>query len=215
MPRPPELASQHRARGRERCHTWQGFSISGSCFPRPFPSRWQHGDTVLTPSRGDPAKPHQPHLFIAPLTAIPPAHPLWWGTNCHGKGSQPHAAPGCTPGWGALLWAARGGREPGEGSWQELSSCRRTKACNQRPMIYTLNYTYCTRSPNVWKCHTALTIVPNFCPPINVQFPSKDKAVHYFWLTNSAQGTLIFPHALGGQMLHRDCLRAMTEQAHF
>lgn len=59
-----------------------------------------------------------------------------------------------------------------------------------------------------------LSIVPNFCPPINAQFPSKDKAVHYFWLANSAQGTLMFPHALRGQMLPRDCLRAMTEQAH-
>lgn len=143
------------------------------------------------------------------------AHLLRRGTHCHVKRSQPCAAPGCTPGWGALLWAAHRGWEPGGGSWQERSSCRRTKACHRRPMIYTLNYAYCTRSPNVWKCHTALTIVPNFCPPINVQFPSKDKAVHYFWLTNSAQCTLIFPHALGGQMLHRDCLRAMTEQAHF
>lgn len=81
--------------------------------------------------------------------------------------------------------------------------------------ISTLNHAHRSRFPNVWKCHIAFSIAPNFCPPINAQFPSEDKAVHYFWLTNSAQGTLIFPRALRGQMLHRDRLRAMTEQARF
>lgn len=187
----------------------------GSCFPRPFPSRWQHSDTVLTPSLSGPAKPHQLHLFMAPLTAIfhsPPAptgHPL----PCQEEPAL--CCPRVHPGVGSPALGSAQRTGAGGGSWQERSSCRRTKACHRRRMIYTLNYAYCTRSPNVWKCHTALTIVPNFCPPINVQFPSKDKAVHYFWLTNSAQCTLIFPHALGGQMLHRDCLRAMTEQAHF
>lgn len=83
------------------------------------------------------------------------------------------------------------------------------------PVIYAPNYAHHARFPNVWKCHIALSIALNFCPPINAQFPSKDKAVHYFWLTNSARGALILPRALRGRILHRDCLRAVAEQAHF
>lgn len=81
--------------------------------------------------------------------------------------------------------------------------------------MHALTYVSHTRFPNVWNRHVALSFAPNFCPPINAQFPPKDKAIHYFWLTNSAQRTLISTYALRGQMLHRDCLRAMTEQAHF
>lgn len=55
--------------------------------------------------------------------------------------------------------------------------------------------------PDTWKCHIASSTAPNSCPPTSAQFPSKDKAVRYFWLTTPAQGTLIFPRALRGQTL--------------
>lgn len=101
---------------------------------------------------------------------------------------------------------------------QSRSVPPRAKPCEehgQGPVIYGPNSAYLAHCPNAWECHIALSIAPNFCPPINAQFPPKDEAVCYFWLTISAQGTLIFPHAIRGQMLCRGRLRAMTEQAHF
>lgn len=63
------------------------------------------------------------------------------------------------------------------------------------------NVAHSTHAPDTWKCHIASSVAPNFCPPISAQFPSKDKAACYSWLTTPAQGTLIFPRALRGQTL--------------
>lgn len=99
------------------------------------------------------------------------------------------AIPGCSCSEVRQCKATGWDVAPGE------SCCSLTVADGTRGI---LNIAYSTHTPNTWKCHIAS---PNFCPPTSAQFPSKDKAVCYFWLPTPAQGTLIFPCALRAQTL--------------